>query len=91
MMQLKYEPLTSQAYLKSIFFLSFSLTISPLNGPNNDPCLTSAVHQAPTERQDVCLYTGICKNAGHVFFLQCHYSNTSMNQRRKVFHSLNKP
>lgn len=54
MMQLKYEPLTSQAYLKSIFFLSFSLTISPLNGPNNDPCLTSAVHQAPTERQDVC-------------------------------------
>lgn len=57
MMQLKYELLTSQAYLKSIFFLSFSLTISPLNGPNNDPCLTSAVHQAPTERQDVCLYT----------------------------------
>lgn len=51
MMQLKYELLTSQAYLKSIFFLSFSLTISPLNGPNNDPCLTSAVHQAPTERQ----------------------------------------
>lgn len=47
MMQLKYELLTSQAYLKSIFFLSFSLTISPLNGPNNDPCLTSAVHQAP--------------------------------------------
>lgn len=85
MMQLKYELLTSQAYLKSIFFLSFSLTISPLNGPNNDPCLTSAVHQAPTERQDVC------KNAGHVFFLQCHYSNTSMNQQRKVFHSLNKP
>lgn len=78
MMQLKYELLTSQAYLKSIFFLSFSLTISPLNGPNNDPCLTSAVHQAPTERQDVWLY--ICKNAGHVFFLQCHYSNTSMNQ-----------
>lgn len=89
MMQLKYELLTSQAYLKSIFFLSFSLTISPLNGPNNDPCLTSAVHQAPTERQDVWLY--ICKNAGHVFFLQCHYSNISMNQRRKVFHSLNKP
>lgn len=56
MMQLKYELLTSQAYLKSIFFLSFSLTISPLNGPNNDPCLTSAVHQAPTEKQDVCLY-----------------------------------
>lgn len=53
MMQLKYELLTSQAYLKSIFFLSFSLTISPLNGPNNDPCLTSAVHQAPTERQDI--------------------------------------
>lgn len=53
MMQLKYELLTSQAYLKSIFFLSFSLTISPLNGPNNDPCLTSAVHQAPTERQDM--------------------------------------
>lgn len=65
-MQLKYEPLTSQAYLKSIFFLSFSLTISPLNGPNNDPCLTSAAHQAPTERQEVCLYT--CTNAGHVFF-----------------------
>lgn len=83
MMQLKYELLTSQAYLKSIFFLSFSLTISPLNGPNNDPCLTSAVHQAPTERQDVCLY--ICKNAAHVFFLQCHYSNTSMNQQEKYF------
>lgn len=83
MMQLKYELLTSQAYLKSIFFLSFSLTISPLNGPNNDPCLTSAVHQAPTERQDVCLY--ICKNAGHVFFLQCHYSHTSTNQQRKYF------
>lgn len=56
MMQLKYELLTSQAYLKSIFFLSFSLTISPLNGPNNDPCLTSAVHQAPTERQDAYIY-----------------------------------
>lgn len=83
MMQLNYELLTSQAYLKSIFFLSFSLTISPLNGPNNDPCLTSAVHQAPTERQDVCLY--ICKNAGHVFFLQCHYSHTSTNQQRKYF------
>lgn len=83
MMQLKYELLTSQAYLKSIFFLSFSLTISPLNGPNNDPCLTSAVHQAPTERQDVCLYT--CKNAGHVFFMQCHYSHTSTNQQRKYF------
>lgn len=83
MMQLKYELLTSQAYLKSIFFLSFSLTISPLNGPNNDPCLTSAVHQAPTERQDVCLY--ICKNAGHVFFMQCHYSHTSTNQQRKYF------
>lgn len=74
MMQLKYELLTSQAYLKSIFFLSFSLTISPLNGPNNDPCLTSAVHQAPTERQDVWLY--ICKNAGHVFFLQCQHEST---------------
>lgn len=74
MMQLNYELLTSQAYLKSIFFLSFSLTISPLNGPNNDPCLTSAVHQAPTERQDVCLY--ICKNAGHVFFLQCQHEST---------------
>lgn len=81
-MQLKYEPLTSQAYLKSIFFLSFSLTISPLNGPNNDPCLTSAVHQAPTERHDVCLY--ICKNAAHVFFMQCHYSHTSQINKESI-------